>query len=47
MNTSFNNVWSHIHNQLTLAHHIKIEQAKLKFKLEKEYEERFNKKNKN
>ena len=46
MNT-FNQVWSNIQSQLELSHRIKIEQAKLKFKLEKEYEERFNKKNKN
>jgi hypothetical protein len=44
---SFNNVWTNIHNQLELSHRIKIEQAKLKFKLEKEYEEGLNKKNKN
>ena len=44
MDASFNTVWSNIHNQLTLAHHIKIEQAKLKFKLEKELpkQEKFN-----
>jgi hypothetical protein len=41
---SFNQVWNNIHSQLELHHRIKIEQAKLKFKLEKEYEERFNKK---
>lgn len=41
---SFNQVWENIHNQLELTHRIKIEQAKLKFKLEKEYEERLNKK---
>lgn len=44
---TFNEVFSNIHSQLQLSHHIKIEQAKLKFKLEKEYEERLNKKNKN
>jgi hypothetical protein len=44
---SFNQVWSNIHSQLELSHRIKIEQAKLKFKLEKEYEERLNKKAKN
>lgn len=41
---SFNQVWENIHNQLELTHQIKIEQAKLKFKLEKENEERLNKK---
>lgn len=41
---SFNQVWENIYNQLELTHRIKIEQAKLKFKLEKEYEERLNKK---
>jgi len=41
---SFNQVWENIHNQLELTHRIKIEQAKLKFKLEKENEERLNKK---
>lgn len=41
---SFNQVWENIHNQVELTHRIKIEQAKLKFKLEKENEERFNKK---
>lgn len=41
---SFNQVWANIHHQLELTHRIKIEQAKLKFKLEKENEERLNKK---
>jgi len=41
---SFNQVWENIHNQLELTYRIKIEQAKLKFKLEKENEERLNKK---
>jgi len=41
---SFNQVWENIHNQLELTHRIKIEQAKLKLKLEKENEERLNKK---
>jgi hypothetical protein len=45
--STFNQVWSNIQSQLELSHRIKIEQAKLKFKIEKEYEERLNKKNKN